>query len=93
MATRSGRKTVAGAGTAVQLSTSLQIAGPIAIKAFTTNTGIIYVGNVDGDVESTNGFSLAAGDVIIFNSVGDLLDIWIDSAVDGEGVSWLALSL
>ncbi len=71
----------------------MAICGPVAIKALTTNTDLMYVGNVDGDVGSANGLPLAAGDVIIINSVGNLADIWIDSVVDGEGVAWLALSL
>jgi hypothetical protein len=88
----SGRKAVTTAGTAVVLGTQ-QVAAPLAVKANTVNTGLIYIGNDGaGDVASTNGFSLAAGDVIIFEHVGHLGNIWIDSAVNGEGVSWLILA-
>jgi hypothetical protein len=88
----SGRKAVTTAGTAVVLGTQ-QVAAPLAVKANTVNTGLIYIGNDGaGDVASTNGFSLAAGDVIIFEHVGHLGNIWIDSVVNGEGVSWLILA-
>jgi hypothetical protein len=87
----SGRKSVTTAGTAVALGDQ-QIAAPLAVKANTANTGFIYIGNDGaGDVSSSNGFSLAAGDVIIFEHVSNLSSIYIDSAVNGEGVSWLIL--
>lgn len=61
------------------------------VKALLANTNNIYVGNVSEDVASGNGLELDAGEVIIFNYVGDLNNIWIDSDTDGEGVSWLLL--
>ena len=89
----SGLKTVSTAGTAVALG-SQQIAGPLLIKALTTNTGLVYIGNDGaGDVASTNGFPLAAGDVAILEHVSDLGAVMVDSAVNGEGVAWLALKL
>lgn len=90
--TLSGLKTVTTAGTAVVLG-SVVINGPIIIKALTTNTGLMYVGNVSGDVASTNGLPLLPGDTVVFNQVGDLSSIWIDSAVNGEGVAWAALNV
>jgi hypothetical protein len=62
------------------------------VKALDTNTGIMAVGNDGaGDVTVTNGMRLAAGDVIVFAHIGCLASIWIDSAVNGEGVAWLML--
>ena len=61
------------------------------VKALLANTNNVYVGNVSGDVTSANGMQLDAGEVIIFNYVGDLDNIWIDSDTNGEGVSWLML--
>lgn len=92
MSAISGQKTVAAAGTAEALgSASLQ--GPLMIKALIANTGYIYVGNDGaGDVASGNGLELAAGDVVVFDWVGSLANIIIDSSVNGEGVSWLLLS-
>ena len=87
----SGQKTVAVAGTAEAMG-SQRIDGPLMVKALTTNTDLVYVGNDgSGDVASSNGLPLAAGDVVIFEWVGELGAIMVDVAVDGEGVAWLAL--
>ena len=89
----SGQKTVTTAGTAVQLGTQ-KINGPLMVKALQDNTSNIYVGNDGaGDVTSANGMELIAGEVIIFSYVGSLEAIWIDSGVNGEGVSWLMLGV
>ena len=91
MAAISGQNTVAAAGTAEALGSQI-INGPIMVKALDTNTGVVAVGN-DGanDVTVSNGMRLEAGDAIIFEFVGNLASIWIDSAVNGEGVAWLQL--
>ena len=69
-----------------------KVNGPLMVKALLANTGNIFVGNDGaGDVTSGNGMELDAGDPIIFNYVGDLNTIIIDSSVNGEGVSWLML--
>lgn len=70
---------------------NMAVDGPLMVKALLANTNNIYVGNVSGDVASTNGLELDAGEVIIFNYVGDLNNIWIDSDTNGEGVTWLLL--
>ena len=92
MSSISGQKTVTAAGTAVQLGT-LRIEAPLMVKALNTNTGVVALGN-DGlnDVTLSNGLRLAAGEVVIFNFVGSLADLWLDSAVNGEGVGWIVLS-
>jgi hypothetical protein len=87
----SGQKTIAAAGTALQLGTQ-DIFGPLMVKALDTNTGIVAVGNDGaGDITLSNAMRLAAGDVIVFSYVGNLASIWVDSAVNGEGVAWLML--
>lgn len=91
MATISGKKTVTTAGTAVALGSGV-VNGALMVKALLENTNNIYVGNVNGDVASTNGLELDAGEVIIFEFVGNLSDIWIDADTNGEGVTWLMLS-
>jgi hypothetical protein len=93
MAVKSGLKTITAAGTAEALGT-VQIAGPILVKALTTNTGLVYVGN-DGasDVSSSNGYPLAAGDQVILEHVASLSNVYVDSAVNAEGVAWIALNL
>lgn len=92
MATLSGQKTITAAGTAEQLSSSQLVNGPVMVKALTTNTGLVYVGQVAGDVASSNGMPLDAGEVAIFENVGNLNELWLDSAVNGEGAAWLLLS-
>lgn len=91
MALISGQTTVTTAGTAVVLGTT-QIDGALMIKALDTNTGIVAIGN-DGtnDVTVSNGLRLAAGECHVFEHVANLGAIYVDSAVNGEGVSWLKL--
>lgn len=87
----SGQKVVTTAGTAVALGT-LQVDGAIMVKALSTNTGLIAVGN-DGanDVTVSNGYILRANESVIFDNVDNLASIYIDSSVNGEGVAWIKL--
>jgi len=61
----------------------------VTIKALTTNTGVVYVGN-DGDdtVSSSTGFPLAAGDMVILDA-GYLGLIFATSTADGDKVAVL----
>ena len=88
----SGIKTVAVAGTAESLG-SQPVNGPLMVKALIANTNNAYIGNVAGDVASTNGLELAAGDVVIFDFIGDLSHLFLDVDTNGEGVSWLMLDV
>ena len=89
----SGHKTITTAGTAEALG-SQRICGPLMVKALTTNTGLAYIGGDGaGDVSSANGLPLEAGEVAIFEWVGDLRSLMIDVAVDGEGVAWASLDV
>lgn len=93
MSALSGQKSVTTAGAAVALGTQ-PIGGHLAVKALAANTGVVVVGcDGAGDVTTANGFQLSAGEVIIFNHVAHLGDIWVDAAVNGEGVCWLALDI
>ena len=89
----SGLRLVTTAGTAVTLGTQ-RIDGPLMVKAIDTNTGVVALGN-DGanDVTVDNGLRLEAGDVVVFEWVGDLASIYLDSAVNGEGVTWIILNV
>lgn len=88
----SGKKTITAAGTAEALGTT-EINGPVAVKALSTNTGLIYVGNDGaGDVSSANGFQLSAGEVVVFDMITLLSEIMVDAAVNGEGVTWIMLT-
>ncbi|MEW5870721.1 MAG: hypothetical protein AB1894_15720 [Chloroflexota bacterium] len=95
MAAKSGQRTVTTAGTAVRLSAaSFQANCPVMVKALDTNTGAVALGDDGaGDVTVSNGLRLLAGDAVIFEHVGDLYNLWLDSAVDGEGVSWILLNV
>lgn len=89
----SGQKNVTTAGTAVPLGT-FQADGAIMVKALDTNTGVVALGN-DGtdDVTVSNGLRLLAGEVTIYDHVDNLAAIYLDSAVNGEGVSWTKLDV
>lgn len=83
---KSGVTNVATAGTRVALSTGKVTW--VVIHAKSGNTNVIYVGG--SDVDSTNGFILAANQFTPRLPVNDLSKIYLDSAVNGEGVSWIA---
>lgn len=87
---QSGQKTVTTAGTAVALGNQ-QVNAAVMVKALPANTGIVYVGNASGDVSSSNGMPLSAGEVAIFDLVSNLANILVDSTVNGEGAAWLIL--
>lgn len=93
MAAKSGQKTVATAGTAEALGSQV-INGPLMVKALLANSNNVYVGNDGaGDVSSANGLELDAGDSAVFEFVGDLSEIILDADTNGEGVSWLCLTV
>jgi len=89
----SGQTTVTTAGTAVAMG-SQRIDGALLVKALDTNSGLVALGN-DGanDVTVSNGLRLAVGEEVYFQWVGDLTSVYLDSAVNGDGVSWLALNV
>ena len=91
-ATFSGQKTIAAAGTELQLHAGLIANAPVMVKALSTNTGLMYVGGVAGTVSSTTGMPLSPSDSVVFYNVTNLNEIWVDSAVNGESVAWLILS-
>ena len=82
-----GQTTVITAGTEVPLAASQAILSGVRIKALAANTGVIYVGA--NPVTSSTGFALAAGEEV-FVEVANLAMAYIDSSVNGEGVSYIA---
>ena len=85
-----GRKVVTTAGTRVALATSTDVYDEVNITAETDNTGEIVVGgsSVVGAVGATRrGTPLAAGDTVTYRNV-DLSKVYIDSTVNGDGVTW-----
>jgi hypothetical protein len=82
-----GQKTVTTAGTELALGTSQALTQGVWIKALHANTGFIYVGLTG--VSSADGFVLDAGESI-FIPIDNRATIFIDSSVNGEGVSYVA---
>jgi hypothetical protein len=83
----SGKTTVTTAGTQVALSSSLSIIS-VTVRALSTNTGKIYVGT--SSVSSTDGFQLSASETVSID-IDDLAKVYIDSSVNGEGVTYIYL--
>lgn len=88
---RTFKKTVTTAGTRVKLSTDVKHVWQLKVKALSANTGLIYIG--DNTVSLTVGYELSKTEEMdlsaIFakdNFIMDLSEIYIDSAVNGEGV-------
>ena len=90
----SSSKDVTAAATAEQLiSTSLLVIS-VTIRAKVTNTDVMYLG--DSDVAAANAAPLMPGDDISMDGQMidgtvwpfDLSEIWVDSAVNGEGVNF-----
>ena len=83
-----GQKTIPSAGSSDRLRTSLAVLS-ITVKAHKANTGNVFVG--DSGVTSANGFILSPGDSVSFD-IDDVADVYIDAAINGEGVSWIAVA-
>lgn len=86
---RSGQIKVTTAGTAVR---GTDMVGHFwAIGGAPGNTKEIYVGNDgEGDVSSTTGFGLKAGE-FIYLKANNLNELWFDAAESGESACWLRL--
>lgn len=92
---RSGSLTVTTAGTAVKGPANPAAEGAkllsFYLKAATTNTAIVFVGESGGTVTSITGFSLAAGDTVLVE-VNSLDELWFNASADGQKVLWLVAS-
>ena len=92
MAARSGQITVTTAGTAVQGTATAMYRG-FFIRALSTNTGIVYVGNDGaGDVTSGNGYELKKGEQI-YVECENLNELWFDAATNGDKFCWIAATV
>lgn len=84
----SGQVTVTTANTAVP-GPDISNARGFYICGRGTNTGVIYVGNDGaGDVASTNGYTLTAGQQIFWPGT-NLNLLYFDASVSGEKACWL----
>ena len=84
-----GSKTVTTAGTEVQLTSTATKCFYVIITALTTNTGTIWVGG--STVASGRGVPLVSLQSCRID-IDDLSKIYIDSTVNGEGVSYCFLA-
>lgn len=87
-----GRQVVATAGTRVQLSTTQTSVLEVTVTAETDNTGFVVVGGstVVASLSTRRGTPLAAGDSYTL-AVNDLTDVYLDSTVSGDGVTYSAV--
>ncbi len=85
-----GKKTVAAHGTAEQLPSVALTGGQMAyISAPTGNTGNVWIGSSKANAEAhTVAYLLTAGESTIAH-VTNLNLIWVDSAVNTEGIKYL----
>ena len=84
-----GRKVVAAAGTRETLVAASTPAKTVIITAETDNTGVIVVGGSTcvAALATRQGTPLDAGDSIVLE-VDDLVDVYIDATVNGDGVTF-----
>lgn len=82
----SGTKTVTTSGTAVALGSSTAI-NSVVITALLTNTDMVVIGGSTVDITTNPGNQLYAGSSIIIE-IDNLSKVYVDAAVNGEGVSF-----
>ena len=88
--TRDGRKVVATAGTAERLVSANTRCEKVTIMAEVDNTGYIVVGDstVVATLATRRGIPLSAGTSITID-IEDLYQVWINSEVSGDGVTYV----
>ena len=87
----SAEKTVASAGTAEALVAASRRVKSVTVMAKRSNTGAVFLGGAD--VAATTNDGIEAGDSLILEPVEwlDLVDVYIDVDVSGEGVDFYAV--
>lgn len=85
-----GEKTVAATGTAEALGASLATKS-IYIRAKSTNTGNVYVGDSAVDATTSQQIILAANDSLTLD-ISNRATVYVDAAVNGEGVDYLCMA-
>jgi hypothetical protein len=74
---------------ALQLTTTdVECEVGVTVRAHTTNTGYVYVGN--SDVTTANGYQLAAGESVILK-VNNVKNVYAVGSVNPQTVSWIAV--
>lgn len=90
---KDGRKTVTTATTRETLVAASTPAKLVIITAETDNTGVIAIGGstVVALLATRQGTPLLAGDSVLLEC-DDLLDIYLDTTVNGDGVTYTYLT-
>lgn len=83
-----GQKSVGTA--AVQLDTSQDDIGSVAVRSHAANAGKIYVGK-DSTVTTSTGYQLNAGESVVLD-VSSASLVWLISDTTAQTVSWVATS-
>lgn len=91
---KDGRKVVTTAATRETLVASTTPAKYVMLQAETDNTGVIAWGGstVVALLATRQGQALLAGDSSPWIPVDDLLDIYLDTTVSGDGVTFIYLT-
>jgi hypothetical protein len=90
-----GQKTVTTAGTAEQLATDQEVPEGFAvvIMAKPTNTGRIFLAGSKANAEdSSKRFDGLTASLAVSLAITNLNAVWINSTVNGDGVSWIVES-
>lgn len=85
-----GSKTVTAAGTAEALGTTLATKS-IYIRAKSTNTSFICIGDSGVDESTNQQIVLYANDAVTLD-ISNRMTVYVDADVSGEGVDYLAMS-
>lgn len=91
-----GEKDVAAAGTPERLSSTSIRCNAVVVTARPGNTGKIAVGlddDIDAAAGAEKGIILGAGQAVTMSPCFDVQDVWVDSTVNGEGVSYQSVVL
>lgn len=86
-----GRTNVTTAGTRVALSADTSVVAEVTIISLTENTSQVNVGDISvvaATGSTQRGVPLLAGDSVTFRRV-DMSKIYVDSRVNGEGVTYV----
>lgn len=86
-----GKVVIANPGTKQVLDLS-NVNNAVIVKALHANLGLVYIGDVTL-ASGINGFPLDAGEVLVFENVGDLESLYVDAQAGGDGVAWIVLNL
>ena len=84
-----GKKTVTSAGTAEAVATG-QMVNEVLLIALSTNTGRLFYGGSDVDSSTQEGLVAGASVTITSRKPFDIALLFIDVAVSGEGVDFVA---